>query len=189
MGRLSAGPILSLESSNNSLRQNSEDTVTQELTFAAHLGLPAIMFTLTTDRCCNIARLIHNRVVQGVCYQVCGSWLVLCMWEFFLSFFLLFFVHCDSFKDLGKKLFLVFSVHDIFVFELHHKVFIALISKHSLLILELYYRFGWEYQCRHQRSWRHSIALTNLRVRMGLGLTLGRGGIGKVQQLSLDLHV
>ncbi|ROT83022.1 Protein arginine N-methyltransferase 5 [Penaeus vannamei] len=50
VGRLSAGPILSLESSNNSLRQNSEDTVTQELTFAAHLGLPAIMFTLTTDR-------------------------------------------------------------------------------------------------------------------------------------------
>ncbi|XP_042862384.1 protein arginine N-methyltransferase 5-like isoform X2 [Penaeus japonicus] len=70
VGRLSPCPILNLESSNNSLRQNSENTVTQELTFAAHLGLPAIMFTLTTDRCCNIARLVHNRVVQGVCYQV-----------------------------------------------------------------------------------------------------------------------
>ena len=62
--------ILNLESPVNSLRVNSEDTLNQELTFAAHLGLPAVTFSLTSDRCANIARILHNKVVQGVCYQV-----------------------------------------------------------------------------------------------------------------------
>ncbi|XP_069940750.1 protein arginine N-methyltransferase 5 isoform X1 [Cherax quadricarinatus] len=70
VGRISATAILNLESSVSSLRMNSEETINQELTFAAHLGLPAVMFSLSTDRCTNIARIIHNRVVQGVCYQV-----------------------------------------------------------------------------------------------------------------------
>ncbi|XP_045600789.2 protein arginine N-methyltransferase 5 [Procambarus clarkii] len=70
VGRISPTAILNLESPVNSLRHNSEETITQELTFAAHLGLPAVMFSLSTERCTNIARIIHNRVVQGVCYQV-----------------------------------------------------------------------------------------------------------------------
>ncbi|KAK7085467.1 Protein arginine N-methyltransferase 5, partial [Halocaridina rubra] len=70
VGRLSQTPILNLEAPCPSLRHNSEETLSQELTFAAHLGLPAITFTLATDRCTNIARLIHNRVIQGVCYQI-----------------------------------------------------------------------------------------------------------------------
>lgn len=64
--------ILNLESPINSLRNNSEETLNQELTFAAHLGLPAITFSLTSDRCTNVARMLHNKVVQGVCYQVSG---------------------------------------------------------------------------------------------------------------------
>lgn len=75
VGRLTMSSILNLESPINSLRNNSEETLNQELTFAAHLGLPAITFSLTSDRCTNIARILHNKVVQGVCYQVGGeSW-------------------------------------------------------------------------------------------------------------------
>ncbi|MPC18736.1 Protein arginine N-methyltransferase 5 [Portunus trituberculatus] len=70
VGKLTMASILNLESSVSSLRMNSEETLNQELTFAAHLGLPAITFSLTSDRCTNIARIFHNKVVQGVCYQV-----------------------------------------------------------------------------------------------------------------------
>ncbi|XP_068212824.1 protein arginine N-methyltransferase 5 isoform X2 [Palaemon carinicauda] len=70
VGRLSQVHILNLEASNQSLRLNSEEIINQELIFAAHLGLPAITFSLSTDRCANIARLIHNRTIQGVCYQI-----------------------------------------------------------------------------------------------------------------------
>ncbi|KAK8387035.1 hypothetical protein O3P69_018003 [Scylla paramamosain] len=70
VGKLTMASILNLESPVNSLRMNSEETLNQELTFAAHLGLPAITFSLTSDRCTNIARILHNKVVQGVCYQV-----------------------------------------------------------------------------------------------------------------------
>ena len=52
------------------VRANSEAAIQQQLLYAAHLGLPAIMVSLTTPRCVNLARLINNRVARGVCYQV-----------------------------------------------------------------------------------------------------------------------
>ncbi|KAK3861183.1 hypothetical protein Pcinc_032814 [Petrolisthes cinctipes] len=70
VGRVTTAAVLNLECGVSSLRLNSEETLAQELTFAAHLGLPALTIPLTTDRCVNLARIIHNKVVQGVCYQV-----------------------------------------------------------------------------------------------------------------------
>ncbi|KAG7173372.1 arginine N-methyltransferase 5-like, partial [Homarus americanus] len=70
VGRVSPNAILNLESPTNSLRINSEDTISEELAFASHLGLPAVMLSLSTGRCTNMARIVHDKIVQGVCYQV-----------------------------------------------------------------------------------------------------------------------
>ncbi|XP_076069556.1 protein arginine N-methyltransferase 5 [Oratosquilla oratoria] len=59
-----------VESPVQHIRRNMEESIIQELTFAAHLGLPAIMISLKNDNCVNLARLVNNKVIQGVGYQV-----------------------------------------------------------------------------------------------------------------------
>ncbi|MCL4145083.1 UNVERIFIED_CONTAM: hypothetical protein GTU68_061219, partial [Idotea baltica] len=70
VGRLTQTSCVLCESDVWSIRANHEAALQQELTYAAHLGLPAIMVSLTTPRCVNLARLLHNKVTTGVCYQV-----------------------------------------------------------------------------------------------------------------------
>ncbi|KAB7501407.1 Protein arginine N-methyltransferase 5 [Armadillidium nasatum] len=70
VGRLSQTSCVLCESEEWTVRSNHEAALQQELTYAAHLGLPAIMVSLTSARCVNLARLLHNRVAAGVSYQV-----------------------------------------------------------------------------------------------------------------------
>ena len=49
---------------------NSEASLAQELTLASHLSMPAVLATVTSDNCINLARLMHNKVVSGCPYQV-----------------------------------------------------------------------------------------------------------------------
>lgn len=53
-----------------SVASNSEASLMQELILASHLSVPAVLLRLTSDRCVNLARLLHNRVITGSAYQV-----------------------------------------------------------------------------------------------------------------------
>ncbi|KAJ9601448.1 hypothetical protein L9F63_000396, partial [Diploptera punctata] len=52
------------------VRKQSEEALNQELAYASHLGLPAIMFTLRGDNQINLARILHNKMQAGSTYQV-----------------------------------------------------------------------------------------------------------------------
>lgn len=68
VGKLS--PYIDVDNPNPLLRKQFEEVLAQELAYASHLGLPAIMFTLRGNNNVNLARLIHNKLQAGCCYQV-----------------------------------------------------------------------------------------------------------------------
>lgn len=71
MGKLS--PYVNVDSEDVTFRRMSEELINQELVYASHLGLPAIMFTLRGRSTSNLARIIHNRMLAGCNYQVCHN--------------------------------------------------------------------------------------------------------------------
>ena len=73
VGQITHKSSLLCESDVPDIRFNNEESLKQELAYAGHLGLPAILVSLTTSRCVNLARIINNKVTQGVCYQVSGN--------------------------------------------------------------------------------------------------------------------
>nr|CAG4646084.1 EOG090X028A [Macrothrix elegans] len=62
VGKLS--PYLDLDHEDKLLRQQHEKILDQELSFAGHLGLPAVMMNLR-KRNVNLARFLHNRVLPS----------------------------------------------------------------------------------------------------------------------------
>ena len=52
------------------IRTNSEQRLTQELRYASHLGMPAIMVSLTSPNHTNLARMISNHVFRGASCQI-----------------------------------------------------------------------------------------------------------------------
>nr|CAD7409519.1 unnamed protein product [Timema poppensis] len=71
VGKLS--PYINLDSSDEITCRLSQETLAQELMYANHLGLPAVMFTLRRDNQINLARLINNKMQAGCTYQVRAS--------------------------------------------------------------------------------------------------------------------
>lgn len=67
VGKLS--PWLQLDSPNDILRQNSEKAIMQELNFASHLGVPAIMISLNSSNCINLARTLNEHIQCGNNHQ------------------------------------------------------------------------------------------------------------------------
>ncbi|KAJ9578127.1 hypothetical protein L9F63_025012, partial [Diploptera punctata] len=68
VGKLS--PYINVDSEDPIVRKQSEEALNQELAYASHLGLPAIMFTLRGDNQINLARILHNKMQAGSTYQV-----------------------------------------------------------------------------------------------------------------------
>ena len=67
MGKVS--PHIDLDHEDKILRQESEKVLEQELSFAAHLGLPAVMVDLRKNNT-NLARSLHNKVLALPSNQV-----------------------------------------------------------------------------------------------------------------------
>ena len=68
VGKLS--PYINVDSNDLTVRKQSEELLNQELAYASHLGLPAIMLTLRGPHNTNLARIIHNKMQSGCIYQV-----------------------------------------------------------------------------------------------------------------------
>lgn len=61
---------IDVDSKIHHLRQNSEARLLQELRYASHLGLPAVMVTLNSSRHTNLARIVSNYIVKGASFQM-----------------------------------------------------------------------------------------------------------------------
>ncbi|PSN42874.1 Protein arginine N-methyltransferase 5 [Blattella germanica] len=68
VGKLS--PYINVDSADPIVRKLSEEALNQELSYASHLGLPAIMFTLRNGNETNLARILHNKMQAGSTYQI-----------------------------------------------------------------------------------------------------------------------
>ncbi|ELU14784.1 hypothetical protein CAPTEDRAFT_161444 [Capitella teleta] len=62
-------PWIDVDSANPALRKNSEMAFDQELTYANHLGVPAVMLSIQSAECCNLARIINTHIFAGHNYQ------------------------------------------------------------------------------------------------------------------------
>lgn len=75
VGKIS--PHIDLDHEDKLLRQESEKMLDQELSFAGHLGLPAVMTTLRKNNT-NLARVLHNKVLPIPSNQVGIKFSLLC---------------------------------------------------------------------------------------------------------------
>lgn len=67
VGKIS--PYIDVDHEDKAMRQQSEMILDQELSFAGHLGLPAVMMSLKKNNV-NLARTLHNKVVPSSMCQV-----------------------------------------------------------------------------------------------------------------------
>lgn len=67
VGKIS--PHVDLDHEDKLLRQESEKMLEQELSFAGHLGLPAVLVPLRKNNT-NFARFMHNKVLSSPLNQV-----------------------------------------------------------------------------------------------------------------------
>ncbi|XP_042904254.1 protein arginine N-methyltransferase 5 isoform X2 [Parasteatoda tepidariorum] len=67
VGRISSW--IDLDSSVYSIRRNSEKALDQELNYAAHLSLPAVLVTPSSSNCINLARHIYTKVLGSSGHQ------------------------------------------------------------------------------------------------------------------------
>jgi len=68
VGKLS--PTIDVDSRVPTVRKNSEERLGQELRYASHLGLPAIVVKLYGVSHTNLARLVSNHLYKGASFQV-----------------------------------------------------------------------------------------------------------------------
>ena len=61
---------IDVDSKINHVRSNSEARLLQELKYASHLGLPAVMVTLYGRNHTNLARIVSNYIVKGASFQM-----------------------------------------------------------------------------------------------------------------------
>ncbi|KAK7114500.1 protein arginine N-methyltransferase 5-like [Littorina saxatilis] len=58
-------PWLKLDSPHHHVRRTSELGLKQELSFAAHLGMPAVMIPVNNANCCNLARALNEHILSS----------------------------------------------------------------------------------------------------------------------------
>lgn len=63
-------PTINVDSEIPFIRESNTRLLRQELGFAGHLGLPAIMITLTQPVNANLARILYNTMLAGIGYQI-----------------------------------------------------------------------------------------------------------------------
>lgn len=68
VGRLT--PSLNVDSEIENVARHDKALLTQELGFASHLSLPAIMLKLTQKHNLNLAGILYNKLISGATYQV-----------------------------------------------------------------------------------------------------------------------
>ena len=61
---------IDVDSNISHVRSNSEARLLQELKYASHLGLPAVMVTLYGRNHTNLARIVSNYIVKGASFQM-----------------------------------------------------------------------------------------------------------------------
>jgi len=61
---------IDVDSNISHIRENSEARLLQELRYASHLGLPAVMVTLTSPVHTNLARVVSNYIIKGASFQM-----------------------------------------------------------------------------------------------------------------------
>lgn len=67
-------PYLHCDSTNDTVRKLSEETLIQELTYAGHLSVPIVIINITQPNNTNLARLINSKLSNlsgGTVPQVC----------------------------------------------------------------------------------------------------------------------
>ena len=65
-----ASYTIEVDSKIQHVRNNSEARLLQELKYASHLGLPAVMVTLQGRHHTNLARIVSNYIVKGASFQL-----------------------------------------------------------------------------------------------------------------------
>ncbi|KAJ8895535.1 hypothetical protein PR048_000871 [Dryococelus australis] len=68
VGKLS--PYINVDSEHEVTRKLSMEALHQELQYAHHLGMPAVMLTLHGPRRVNLARILYNKLQAGCVYQI-----------------------------------------------------------------------------------------------------------------------
>lgn len=63
-------PTIEVDSEVEHIRENSMRLLKQELGFASHLGVPAIMITLQHPENINLARILYNKILDNASYQI-----------------------------------------------------------------------------------------------------------------------
>ena len=68
VGRIS--PTIDVDSKVPHIRANSEARLAEELRYASHLGMPAVMVQLHGVNHTNLARIVSNHITKGASFQV-----------------------------------------------------------------------------------------------------------------------
>lgn len=68
MAKLS--PYIDVDSLDKTICRESEFALEQELSYACHLDVPAILFTLRGPNCANLARIVYSQILGLTQYQV-----------------------------------------------------------------------------------------------------------------------
>ena len=68
VGRVS--PTIDVDSKVHQIRVNSEARLIEELRYASHLGMPAVMVQLHGENHTNLARIVSNHINKGASFQV-----------------------------------------------------------------------------------------------------------------------
>nr|XP_006816923.1 PREDICTED: protein arginine N-methyltransferase 5-like [Saccoglossus kowalevskii] len=63
-------PWLQLDSKDEIVRKNSELALKQELSYAGHLSMPAVLVSLTSKKCINLGRVLLSHMLGGYNQQV-----------------------------------------------------------------------------------------------------------------------
>jgi len=63
-------PLVDVDSEIEHVAANSKAMLNQELGFASHLGLPAVMLKLVKGKNINLASILYNKLISGANYQV-----------------------------------------------------------------------------------------------------------------------
>ncbi|XP_077503631.1 protein arginine N-methyltransferase 5 isoform X2 [Amblyomma americanum] len=67
---------IDVDSPVESFRKASEEVLNQEMCYAAHLGVPAILIHVRSRRCVNLSRMLHNFIFASHTYQ---AWILIPM--------------------------------------------------------------------------------------------------------------
>lgn len=71
---------IDVDSPVESFRKTCEKVLYQELSYASHVGVPAVILDVRSRRCVNLARMLHNYIMASTAYQLMfQAWLLVPM--------------------------------------------------------------------------------------------------------------